>query len=361
MKSVFLTNDINGFYNFRREVVEAFLKECDVVIFAPIGERTSYFKKLGCKMISVKIERHGINPINDIKLMQQYLKNLRIEKPDIVYTYTIKPNIYGGIICSFMRIPYVPNITGLGTAVEKPGLLQMITINLYRFALRKAKKVFFQNSSNMDFMICKKVVKKRYDLLPGSGVNLNDFTVSDYPDDHSIDFAFISRIMKEKGIDQYLEAALFIRSKYPQTRFHVCGYCEQNYEEKLKKLDEEGIIIYHGLVKNMNLIYEQVHCTVHPSYYPEGLSNVLLESCASGRPIITTNRPGCREVVENGKNGFIVVERDSQDLIEKIEQFLLLSNQERKNMGLVGRTKVEREFDRHIVINKYLEELKNGL
>ncbi|HFI0085406.1 TPA: glycosyltransferase [Streptococcus suis] len=249
-------------------------------------------------------------------------------------------------------------VTGLGTAVENSGPMQFLAVNLYKFGLRKAQKVFFQNAENRDFMIRKGAVKGAYDMLPGSGVNLNNYTVTEYPDGETVDFVFVSRIMKEKGIDQYLDAAKKIRKKYPETRFHVCGFCEQAYEDELKKLHEDGTIVYHGLVKDMAEIYRQMSCTVHPTYYPEGFSNVLLESAASGRPIITTNRSGCREVVDNGVNGYVVEEKNSQDLIQKIEMFLDKSVEERRAMGLAGRAKVEKEFNRKIVIDKYLAELK---
>jgi galacturonosyltransferase len=164
--------------------------------------------------------------------------------------------------------------------------------------------------------------------------------------------------MKEKGVDQYLEAAEYIKSKYPNTVFHVCGFCEQAYEEKLKELTEKGIINYHGMVRNVAEVLKDIQCTIHPTYYPEGIANVLLESCACARPIITTDRAGCREVVDDGVNGFVVKQRDSQDLIEKIEKFLALSHDEKIAMGLAGRAKVEKEFDRQIVVEKYCEEIK---
>ena len=202
------------------------------------------------------------------------------------------------------------------------------------------------------------MVKGAFDLLPGSGVNVDYYTALDYPAGDTIDFVFIARVMKEKGIDQYLEAAEVIRSKYPNTRFHICGACEQAYEDKLQELQDRGVIIYHGLVKDMREIHKISSCTVHPTYYPEGLSNVLLESAASARPIITTNRAGCREVIDDGKNGFVVEQKNAKDLIEKIERFLNLSYEERKQMGLNGRHNVEKDFNRQIVIDKYLEELR---
>ena len=358
MKILILANNDVGLYKFRKELIEELLKEHEVFICLPNGDFIKELVSMGCKFISCDLlDRHGTNPIKELKLVFWYKKKLREYKPDIVFTYTIKPNVYGGAACASLDIPYVVNVTGLGTAVENPGLMQLVTVNLYKYGLRKAQKVFFQNTENRDFMVKKGAVKGKYDMLPGSGVNLNNYTVSEYPNGETVDFVFVSRIMKEKGIDQYLEAAKEIKKRHPETRFHICGFCEQAYEEELQRLNEDGTIIYHGLVKDMAAIYKQMCCTIHPTYYPEGLSNVLLESAASGRPIITTNRSGCREVVDNGINGYVVKEKDSNDLIEKIAMFLTLSVKERSEMGLAGRNKVEREFNRQIVIQKYLSEI----
>lgn len=163
--------------------------------------------------------------------------------------------------------------------------------------------------------------------------------------------------MREKGIDQYLYAAKVIRKKYHNTRFHVCGDCEQNYTDTLRELSDDGTIIYHGRIENIVEMHKQCACTIHPSFYPEGMSNVLLEACACGRPIITTDRPGCGEIVDDGVNGYVIKQKDSSDLIEKIEMFLRLGIEERKQMGQAGREKVEHEFDRQIVIEKYLDEI----
>lgn len=357
MKILVLANNDVGLFNFRKELIATLLNNHQVITALPDGERVRYFEEVGCKFINTSVDRRGINPFKDFRLMTQYSRIIKSEKPDVVLTYTIKPNIYGGIICSVYRIPYIVNITGLGTALENPGLLQFIAVNLYRLSLRKAEKVFFQNEDNKDFMLSKKIVCNSYDVLPGSGVNTDDFTLSEYPSGDIVEFVFVARIMKEKGIDQFLEAAKFIKEKYPETRFHICGFCEEDYEEKIKKMNNDGIIIYHGIVKDMKAIYRQISCTIHPTYYPEGMSNVLLESCAMGRPIITTNRPGCGEIVDDGVNGFVVKQQDSQDLIEKIEKFLKLQWDERRKMGLMARRKVETEFNRDIVIEKYMNEI----
>lgn len=354
MKILILANFDAGLYKFRKELIQELVKEHQVSICLPKGDYTERLINLGCHFIPCELlDRRGKNPLKDLKLLSFYKETLKAIKPDIVFTYTIKPNVYGGIACASLDIPYVANITGLGSAVDNGGLLQKITLELYKLGLRKAKMVFFQNKENQEFMLSHGVVKGAYDLLPGSGVNLDEYKLLDYPNGDTIDFIFVARVMKEKGIDQYLEAAKFIRKKYPQTRFHVCGFCEENYKDVLKKLNDDGTIIYHGQVDNMIDIYKIAACTVHPTYYPEGLSNVLLESAASGRPIITTNRSGCREVVEDGVNGYVIEEKNSQDLINKLEQVLSLTNEQRKRFGLAGRKIVEKSFSRKIIVNKY--------
>lgn len=359
MKIMILANYDAGLYRFRRELVEELLKQNEVYICLPNGQYVEEMVEWGCKFVECNLlDRHGTNPVKELKLISFYRKVLKEISPDIVFTYTIKPNVYGGMVCASLNIPYIVNITGLGTAVENAGMMQKVTVSLYKLGLKKARKVFFQNTTNRDFMINKGVLKGAYDLLPGSGVNLKQYLPLEYPDAETVDFVFVGRTMKEKGIENYLEAAEYIRSKYPETRFHICGEPEQDYTQRLTSLHDKEIIVFHGNVRNMTEIYKNVSCTVHPSYYPEGLSNVLLESCASARPIITTDRAGCREVVEDGINGYICKQNDSQDLIKQIEKFLNLSLEERKQMGLEGRRKVEKEFDRQIVVKKYIDELK---
>ena len=358
-KILIVSNVTAGLASFRSELIATLSKDYDVIVLASDNGRKDKLEACGAKVLPVEMERHGTNPLKELKLVSYYKKQMREIKPRIVLTYTIKPNIYAGMAAASLGIPYVANVTGLGPAIENGGLLQRITIPLYKYGLRKAQKVFFQNTSNRDFMVERKMVKN-YDLLPGSGVNLEKFTVQPYPQGDTVDFVFISRVVKEKGIDQYLDAAKAIRERHPETRFHICGDCEGEYEAVLRELNDNGTIIYHGRIDDIAGMHRQCSCTVHPSFYPEGMSNVLLESCACGRPIITTDRPGCREIVDDGVNGFIVKQKDSQDLIEKIEKFLKFSWEEKKAMGLAGRAKVEREFDRSIVIGKYLEEVKSA-
>lgn len=359
MRVLILANSDMGLYKFRKELLEELVKSYNVYVSVPYGEYISKIKRMGCKCSDCRLlDRRGMNPVKDFRLIAYYRNIIKKCKPDITLTYTIKPNVYGGMICALSDIPYVVNITGLGTALENGGTLQKITLLLYRFGLRKAQKVFFQNRGNQDFMIQYGLVKDNYDLLPGSGINLSEYQYFDYPEEDTVEFAFVARVMKEKGIDQYLDAAKYIRRKYPKTIFHVCGSCEEDYSEELDRLAYKGVIQYHGIVDDMTEIYRRVSCVVHPTYYPEGMSNVLLEACACGRPIITTDRAGCREIVEDGVNGFVVKEKDSKDLIEKIEKFLELNIAKRRKMGEEGRKKTEKEFDRNIVLKKYMEEIK---
>lgn len=358
-KVLILVNHDVVIYNFRKELVERLLEEgYRVIISSPYGERIDDLVAMGCEYIDSVIERHGINPFKEVKLIQHYRGIIRNIKPDIILTYTIKPNIYGGLVAKQYSVPYVANITGLGTAVEKRGILQFISVFLYKLAFSKVQKVFFQNEENMKFFLDKSIAVNKHKLLPGSGVNLKHFQVLEYPSKDSIEFVFISRIMKEKGIDHYIDAAKYITAKYPNVKFHVCGFCEENYEDTLRGLHEDGILTYHGMIRDIRYVLRKTHCTVHPTYYPEGLSNVLLESAASGRPIITSNRSGCREVVDEGINGYTVNQKDSLDLINTIEEFIELDYGKKIEMGLAGRRKVEREFDRTVVVDEYMKEVK---
>ena len=362
MKNILiLANNDVGLYKFRRELLETLLKEHEVHISLPYGSFVDEMTRMGCIFHETAMERRGTNPIKDLNLLKNYRTLLRQVKPAAVLTYTIKPNVYGGIACAERNVPYIANITGLGSAVENGGIMQLVTTSLYKFALRKASMVFFQNEENRRFMTERGIVKGCIDLLPGSGVNLQQYQMVPYPGDDTVNFIFVARVMKEKGIEQYLDTARYITEKYPNTRFHVCGACDEDYTALLKQESALGHIYYHGPVGDMLPIYGMSACTVHPTYYPEGMSNVLLESCASGRPIITTDRPGCREIVDDGINGFVCRQQDSRDLIAQIEKFLALSREDRAEMGRQARAKVEREFDRSIVVQKYMTELgKHG-
>ena len=257
-KILIVSNVTAGLVSFRSELIETLCKKYEVIVLATDNGRREKLETFGAKVISVEMERHGTNPLKEMKLVSYYKKQMREIRPRIVLTYTIKPNIYAGMAAASLGIPYVANITGLGPAVENGGLIQKITIPLYRYGLRKAQKVFFQNTSNRDFMIRHKIVKERQnDLIPGSGVNLEKYKIQPYPQGDTIDFVFISRVVEEKGIEQYLDAAKEIRVSHPETRFHICGNCEDAYEDTLKKLNDDGTIIYHGRIDDIAGMHRQ--------------------------------------------------------------------------------------------------------
>lgn len=358
-KILLLANNCTGLLSFRREVVEELVeRDFEVVVHLPYDERIKELESLGCRVVqSRNLVRKGTNPFKDISLLKEYRSLIRRERPAAVLTYTIKPNIYGGFACKSLGVPYIVNITGLGSAVENPGILQKITVVLYRRAMGKANTIFFQNDANREFFASRNINNAVHRLIPGSGVNLSHHILQPYPNgDSPIKFLFISRLMKQKGIDEYFACAEHFKGR---AEFHILGACEEDYAERLKQLEDDGVVKYYGKQKDVRPFIAEAHCLIHPSYYPEGMSNVILESAAAGRPVITTNRPGCREAVDDGITGFIFQERNREELILAVERFLSLSQEQRQHMGLRGRAKMEREFDRQIVVKAYLDAIKS--
>lgn len=360
MKVLMLANDSTYVYNLRQEVILAMLAlGWQVKVVCEKKQQWEELSEMGCQMLSLGVARHSKNPLQDLALLRSYNRLLDAECPDVVLTYNIKPNVYGGMACAKRGIPYLVNVCGLGTPVEKPGPMQVLTVALYKWGVKNAACVFFQNQENEDFFNARRMAPGHHHLLPGSGVNTALFALLPYPKGKTVDFLFISRVMKEKGIDQYLEAAQVIHARHPETVFHILGGCDdKSYRKTLEKMETAGLIRYHGQQPSVLPFQEISACTVHPTYYPEGMSNVLLESAACGRPIITTDRSGCREIVEDGVNGFVCRQKDSVDLVAQIEKFLALPWEKRRNMGLAARRKVEKEFDRKIVVDAYLEEIQ---
>lgn len=249
------------------------------------------------------------------------------------------------------------NITGLGNAVQNSGPLQKIVLTLYRKAFSDAERIFFQNQTNMEFFVEEKIGLGKHEILPGSGVNLEHFNLLEYPKEDQIHFVFISRVMKSKGIKEYLMSAKKITADNPNVKFHICGFLEEGYEEILQEYQQKEIVTYHGMITDVREVMAKAHCIIHPSYH-EGMSNVLLEAAACGRPVLASNIPGCKETFNEGITGFGFEPRNTQSLINVIEKFITLGSEERIAMGLAGRRKVEKEFDRQIVVDRYIEEIK---
>jgi len=360
MHILILTNNIGGLHSFRREVMKAILDEgYEVHISYPDNDRKAdYFVNIGCKMHYMPFNRRGTNPLKDLKLVWDYVSLIRKVKPVAVLTYTIKPNVYGGLAAAWCGVPQIANVTGLGDAVENPGLLQKITIALYKMGLRKANTIFFQNSTNRSICIEKGIAKEECaDLLPGSGVNTAHHVYQEYPENGVLKFLFIARLLKDKGTEEYFRAAEAIKAKYPNTEFQILGSSEGMYDKEQNQMVDKGLINFLGQTTDVRPYIGAIHCTVLPSYH-EGLSNVNLESAANGRPVITTNVPGCKETVDDGVTGLLCEAKSAGSLIEAVEKFINLPYEQKKQMGIEGRKKVEREYERRIVIEKYLNAIK---
>lgn len=366
MKILIFCNYANGLYLFRKELLKTFLeKGYETVVSVPPDENCGKLEKLGVHLLPTAFERRGINPIHDGSLFLRYLRLLKEEKPDVVLTYTIKPNLYGGLACRLRKVPYLVNVTGLGTAMEHAGMLGRILFLFYRAATRKAACVFFQNEANRKSMLDKKAVTGKNRLLPGSGVNLQEHPFAPYPsEEKGIIFLAVIRIMKEKGIEEYLKAAEEIIKENAKVQFYLVGEYEEetraHYEPRIEELSAKGVIRYFGHIDHVPEVMAQSHVIVHPSYH-EGLSNVLLEAAACGRAVLASDVPGCRETLSDGETGFLFQPGDTGSLLEAIRRCLLLTQQQRAQMGALGRQYVERTFDRQRVIDTYLEEIQKAV
>lgn len=356
---LFLANHFITLYSFRKELINEMIKQGhEIYLSIPKNVENKYFEDLGCLIIETEIDRRGINPIKDLKLIWFYKKIIPQVNPDIIFSYTIKPNIYGSIVSNH-KYRQICNITGTGATFLKKSIVSSICKILYRLSIKKCYKVFFQNTGDKDFFITEGLVRKNYAMLPGSGCNLQQHAFKPLPKDDEIRFLFIGRVMKLKGIDQFLQAAEIIKRKYSNTRFLIAGWNEQpEYMELVKKAQKAGWVEYIGFRKDIDQWIEKCHCTILPSHGGEGVPNVLLESAATGRICIGSRINGTIDVIEDGKTGYLFNTGDGEDLARQIEKFIHLTAEEKAIMGKAGREKVEREFDRQIVIKAYINEVE---
>lgn len=355
-KILIMTNHSFMLWQFRRELIAELLKENTVILSMPCGEHVDDFRKLGCKIINTDIDRRGINPLTDITLLRRYFYYLKKVKPDLVITYSIKPNIYGGFACRMSKIPYCVNVQGLGTAFQKP-LLAWLVGFMYKIALKDAKTVFFENEGNAKVFQDKKIIPiEKQKILHGAGINLERFHFHEYPNNDKVHFLYLGRIMKEKGIDELFTA---VRSLYAERQdfvLDIVGFYEDDYKEQVNNLVQDGIAICHGFQENPIPYYAASDCIVLPSYH-EGMSNVLLEAAAIGRPLITSDIPGCREAVDPGVSGILVKVKNMNSLRDGMETFLNKTLDERILMGKAGRQKMEKEFDKAQVVKETIYAL----
>ena len=357
MRILILANFDLGLYKFRKELIEELLDQGhDVYISLPDGDLVRPFEKMGCTFIDTPVDRRGINPKTDFGLFQHYRKMMKEVNPDLIITYTIKPNIYGGIAARLAGKQYAVNITGLGTAFENAGLIRTVVVNLYKFALKKAKVIFFENSNNKDellsFGCCD---KEKTVVLNGAGVNTETYAYQPYPNNNVVKFLFVGRVMKEKGIDELFAAMRRLVAEGQKCFLDVVGPFEENYKEKLEEYEKAGWLKYHGYQENVIPFIAACDCFVLPSYH-EGMANTNLECASSGRPIITSNIPGCREAIVEG-SGLLCEPKNNESLYEAMKAMIEKTREEREQMGQVGRKHMEDVFDKKKVVEETIKHL----
>jgi galacturonosyltransferase len=359
MKILIAANNDVGLYKFRKELIESFLKRKDqVFISLPDGDLVRPLESMGCQFLPTEIDRRGMNPWKDLQLLLFYRKLLKKIRPDLVITYTIKPNLYCGMACRWAKIDYACNITGLGTAFQNEGIFRKMIVLLYRYACKNAKTVFFENKGNAITMRKYGIVtKKQTVLLSGAGVNLEDYPFSQYPNTtNGYHFLFIGRVMREKGIDELFEAAKMLRKERQDVFFDIVGPFEDDYKDTIKALKEEQIIRYFGYQEDVRPFIRKCHCFVLPSWH-EGMANTLLEAAAMGRPLITSRIHGCMEAVEEGRSGLLVPVQNAEELYLAMKHFLTLSDDEKRTFGQRSRLRMEKIFDKKKVVAKTIKNL----
>ena len=361
-KIIIVSNTSWSLFNFRFQLARSIKQNgYEVVLVAPHDEYSDRLSE-EFEYHDIYMNNKGTNPKEDIKTTIDFYKLYKKIKPDVVLHYTIKPNIYGTIACSLLGIKTINNIAGLGTLFIKQNFVTKIAKWLYKYSQDKADKIFFQNKDDFDMFTGEKLVdKNKCDILPGSGVDTKKFLpVECKKVDEVFRFLLVARMLWDKGIGEYIEASKIIKNKYKNVKFQMLGFLdvENNSavsKEQMKEWVDAGYVNYLGVSDNVKEEIAKIECVVLPSFYREGTPRILLESASMAKPIITTDNVGCRDVVDDGVNGYLCEVRNAEDLADKMKMMLGLSESGRIQMGKKGREKMVREFDESIVIGKYLE------
>ncbi|MCS3430534.1 glycosyltransferase family 4 protein [Klebsiella sp. BIGb0407] len=356
-------------YNFRQNTIKSLIDDgYEVLAISPMDEYSERLEKLGCTFIDINIDQGGTNPFKDVKTIINFYKILKKYHIQCILNFTPKNNIYGTLAASYLKIQSINNIAGLGTLFIEENISSKIARLLYKISQKNATKIFFQNEDDRNiFLSCGYTRKEITDRLPGSGVDLTRFTVCPAPNDNVVRFLLIARMLYEKGIGHYIEAARVLKQKYNQSvEFRLLGFLGVNNpsavsEAEMQSWVSEGIVTYLGISDTVEQEIAQVDCMVLPSYYREGVPKSLLESGAMGKPIVTTDNVGCRETVDHGVNGFLCQPRSTESLVSAMELIIQMSHEERLEMGLASRNKMAREFNEKIIIDKYLLAVKDCL
>ena len=369
MKVMIALNTAWNLINFRASLIRTLVAQGhDVVAVAPYDTYADCLSSLGCRFIALPMDNQGTHPGRDLMLFFRFLKILHRERPDVFLGYTVKPNIYGSMAAHMLGIPVINNIAGLGAVFIQDGWLVRLVHELYRVALSRSAKVFFQNNDDRSlFVNAGLVMPEVADLLPGSGIDLRRFSGNSDDvalqystrNDGNFRFLLIARMLWDKGVGEYVAAAKLMRSRYPQAECCLLGFVDVQNPAAISRAEmdawvAQGDVIYLGVSDDVRVEIATADCIVLPSYR-EGTPRTLLEAAAMGKPIVTTDAVGCREVVDNGVNGYLCRVRDAEDLAEKMLRMIELSSSARIAMGAAGRKKMELEFDEKIVIDKYLD------
>lgn len=351
--------------NFRSGLIKALVAHgYEVIAIAPFDEYATRLSTLGCRFIPLPMDNKGTNPGRDLLLLARFFDLMRSERPDVFLGYTVKPNIYGSLAAHTLRIPVINNVAGLGTVFIKGGWLNQLVRGLYRIALSHSSKVFFQNDDDRQLFVSGGLVSETVaDRLPGSGVDLTKFQPTPLPGRRVVRFLLIARMLWDKGVGQYVEAARLLKQRGIDAECCLLGFLDVQNPAAIsrKQMNEwvsEGVVRYLGVSDNVRDEIAQADCVVLPSFYREGTPRTLLEAAAMARPIVTTDSVGCRDVVDDGVNGYLCKPKDASDLADKMERIVRVSPAEREVMGSLGRVKIEREFDEQIVIDKYLSAIE---
>jgi glycosyltransferase involved in cell wall biosynthesis len=372
MKVLIALNTAWNLVNFRAGLIRALVAEgYEVVAVAPSDQYAVRLAEFGCRFVPLTMDNKGTHPGRDLTLFFRFLSLLRRERPDVYLGYTVKPNVYGSLAANVLGIPVINNIAGLGAVFVSDGWLTRIVRQLYRLALGRSATVFFQNDDDRQLFIAGGLVRSEVtNLLPGSGIDLIRFAVApanpSVGQERKFRFLLLARMLWDKGVGEYVEAAKLVRDRWPQAECCLLGFMDVQNPTAISRAQmdtwvAEGFVNYLGVSDDVRSEIAVADCIVLPSYYREGTPRALLEAAAMGRPIITTDAVGCREVVDDEHNGFLCKPYDAGDLAEKMHRMLSLTENERSEMGLRGREKMERQFDEQIVIRKYLEAIQGIL
>ncbi|QQV78472.1 glycosyltransferase family 4 protein [Sphingomonas aliaeris] len=352
--------------NFRSNLIARLLSEgFDIVAISPNDAHVTALAALGVRHVPIDVDPKGVSPVGDLTLALQYWRILRRLQPVAFLGWTIKPNVYGSLAAHVLGIPVINNISGLGTAFIKVNLLTRIVRRLYRTALSRSTTVFFQNREDRDLFVGQRLVPAAITkLLPGSGIDLAQFkpaAVSANPEHQPLVFLMVARLLRDKGVIEFVEAARIVRTTHPDVEFHLLGFLDVENRtaisrSEVERWEAEGVVRYLGAASDVRPHLARATAVVLPSYR-EGMPRSLLEAAAMARPLIATDVPGCTEIARAGENAILCRVRDAESLAEAMLSMVSLTHAEREEMGARGRAIAEREFDVSVVEARYLDAI----